>query len=398
MNTRMLRSFWLGLAATSSLWAGDVEPPPATQSPFVVPPFVQPLGTGVVSITWETAEPSFGWVEYGETETLGRRAVNATHGLLEANVRTHRVVLEGLRPGTDYHYRVTSKPIHKFAPYSVDFGPGQSTEIAIVRTLPGVDDPVTAIIYNDLHSRPATLQAVQAAVRDVDADLTMFNGDCLADPTTAADALVPLSAYIPEVGAGSRPVIFIRGNHETRGAFARRLPDYFSWPGHRPYFAFTAGPVRWVILDYGEDKPDEHPAYSGLVDFDSFRKEETEWLKAEVVSEAFRSARWRVLVHHIPLYSARRNEDYQKGWRKEWADLLAGAHVDLALNGHTHRPAFHPAGSLGNPYPILVGGGPDAEQATVMVVEADPDSLSVRLLSAKGEELFPRYVAARNSP
>jgi predicted phosphodiesterase len=365
---------------------------------LVVPPFLQPVSDDAIAITWETTEPSFGWVEYGQTAALGSRAVAAKYGLLEANVGKHRVILKDLRPGMDYHYRVGFRPIQKFAPYSVDFGREQHTGLATVRTLPKPHERVCALVFNDLHNRVPTLAAVHAAVKDVDADFTVFNGDCLADPTSAADALVPLAAYIREVRADSRPVLFVRGNHETRGAFARRLPDYLAWPGDRPYFAFTAGPVRWVVLDSGEDKPDEHPAYSGLVDFESFRREETEWLKAEVASEAFCSARWRVLVHHIPLYSARRSEEYQKGYRGEWAEILAAARVDvdLALNGHTHRPAFHPTGSIGNPYPILVGGGPDADKATVMVVEADSNRLSVRLLNARGEEMFPECIAAKD--
>jgi len=319
---------------------------------------------------------------------LGSRQITARHGLRQANVRTHRVVLTGLRPGTSYYYRVGFKPITLFEPYKVEFGPEQQTEIKTLHTLPGPQETVRAIIVNDLHNRSATLATLMEAVEGIEFDFTVFNGDCLADPTHPQDALNPLAAFVGSVQADQRPAVFVRGNHETRGAFARQLPNYLAWPNDRPYFAFTAGPVRWVVLDYGEDKPDDHPAYSGLADFESFRREQTKWLKTEVSSSAFREASWRVLIHHMPLYSTRQPEQYHQGFRKEWGEILAGAGVDLALNAHTHRPAFHPAGSIGNPYPILVGGGPEVEKATVMASEADPERLSVRLLDAAGQELF----------
>ena len=69
--------------------------------------------------------------------------------------------------------------------------------------------------------------------------------------------------------------------------------------------------------------------------------------------------------------------------------------MTLALNTHTHRRAFHPAGSLGNPYPIVVGGGPEIDGSTVMVIEADSEKLSLRLLDSEGMEVFSEFVASR---
>lgn len=59
-----------------------------------------------------------------------------------------------------------------------------------------------------------------------------------------------------------------RGNHETRGSFARQLKDYFFYPEGNYYTAFTRGPVRFVMMDSGEDKTDDNWEYSGLVSFD----------------------------------------------------------------------------------------------------------------------------------
>jgi hypothetical protein len=397
MTTRVPWLIALALLLNPPIWGGDRQVAVESSPSLLLPPYVQPLNGHSVAVTWKTAEPSFGWVEYGETRALGNQQIAKRHGLRRANVRTHQVILKGLNPGTIYYYRVRFKTITHFEPYRVEFGTEQRTEIKTLRTLPGPNQSVTAVIYNDLHNRWGTLEALCGAVAEVEADFAVFNGDCLADPTTARDAYEPLAAFVQAAQADEKPAVFVRGNHETRGAFARRLPRYLAWPGNRPYFAFTAGPVRWVVLDCGEDKPDTHREYSGLVDFDAFRREEGVWLKAEVASSAFRDAAWRVLVHHIPLYSDRRTEQYHQGYRKEWGAILANAGVDLALNAHTHRPAFHAPGSIGNPYPIFVGGGPELDKATVMVVEADAKQLSLRLLDAQGVELFPEFVATRGT-
>jgi phosphodiesterase/alkaline phosphatase D-like protein len=335
-------------------------------------------------------------VEYGLTQDLGTRRDTAVYGLRTANVTEHRVVLEGLRPGTNYWYRVAFKPIRKFAASKVEFGPEQQSEPAAFQTLPAPGQKVTALIFNDLHNGTNLFQQLRRAAGDAPFDFSIFNGDCFADPGTEPPVLALLSAYTQGVQANRRPAFFLRGNHETRGAYARPLPHLLGWPGDKPYFAFTAGPVRFVVLDCGEDKPDEHPAYSGLVDFNGFRREETEWLKAEAASREYRKAAWRVLVHHIPLYrtlSAEAATNRPPPWQQEWTGLLRKA--DLAICGHTHVRAFHAAGSVGNPYPVVIGGGPKTNTATVMILEADRRHLKLRVLDAKANEVFPIYEKAR---
>ena len=68
--------------------------------------------------------------------------------------------------------------------------------------------------------------------------------------------------------------MYVRGNHETRGRFARSLHDYIATPNGKFYYSFDAGPVHFVVLDTGEDKEDSHPAYSGLTDFTGYREEQ----------------------------------------------------------------------------------------------------------------------------
>ena len=56
--------------------------------------------------------------------------------------------------------------------------------------------------------------------------------------------------------AGEVPAFFARGNHETRGAFSVNFPEYFPTNSGKLYYAFRQGPVYFIVLDCGEDKPD----------------------------------------------------------------------------------------------------------------------------------------------
>ena len=361
------------------------------QKAAVLAPYLQVLSPESVAVLWRTDLPAYGWVEYGETKELGGKQDAVVNGLRVANVTDHRVVLEGLRPGASYWYRVCAKPITLFEAYKVVFGPEERSEIMPLRTLPSPDQRVGVVIFNDLHNNLAAFGQLRQVVGGTPFDFSVFNGDCLADPAGREPTLTVLGTYLRGMDAASRPAIFLRGNHETRGPFARELPGLLAWPGDRPYFAFTAGPVRFVMLDCGEDKPDDNKEYFGLVDFDRFRLEETRWLEQEVASPAFRTATWRVLVHHVPLHKSnpRGGSAYSEPARQLWAPLLADARIDVAVHGHTHRIAFHPANTIENPYPLFVGGGPQATNATVVIVEADGSRLKVRMLDAAGKEVCP---------
>lgn len=351
-------------------------------------PYLQAVGPDTMAVLWRTDEPAYGWVEYGETAALGHRQDTVAHGLRAANTTAHRVLLTGLEPGRTYYYRAGIKPIREFGAYQVDFGPECFSSLRPLRTLPASEQTVTAVILNDLHNRPDTFTRLGGALAGTAFDFSLFNGDCLADLGAIADGFRPLAVFLGGAEAASRPAFLVRGNHETRGGFARGLPEMLAWPGGQPYFAFNAGPVRFVVLDCGEDKPDSHAAYSGLVDFDAFRREETEWLRAELSSEAFRTATWRVLVSHIPI-------DRSAPCQALWGELLAQAPIDLAIHGHTHRPAFDPADGARRPYPVAIGGGPQPGEATAMVLKADADRLALTVRRASGELAYPPFVKLR---
>jgi predicted phosphodiesterase len=99
-------------------------------------------------------------------------------------------------------------------------------------------------------------------------------------------------------------------------------------------------------------------------------------------------------VHHIPLYwEAAAGLTNRPPWQQSWANLLKRA--DLAISGHTHVRAFFPAQTVGNPYPVVIGGGPKTNTATVMILEAETRRLKLRVLDTNGKEVFPTFEKKR---
>lgn len=54
--------------------------------------------------------------------------------------------------------------------------------------------------------------------------------------------------------ASETPILYNRGNHETRGVFADRLHDYFPTRNGRHYQLCKVGSVCFLLLDCGEDQ------------------------------------------------------------------------------------------------------------------------------------------------
>ncbi len=357
--------------------------PPVTQidAAFTVPPYLQDLRTNEVTVMWWTAGGTYGWVEYGESEALGKRADSVIDGMREVTAARHAVRLPGLTPGTRYCYRTGLRSIISYKKNSVRWTGDTYSPVYSFTTPPSRESRVRCVIVNDTHNDPgfAPLLALPG-VKPF--DFSIFNGDCFAELGSLADALALLRSYTAAVDGASRPAVFVRGNRDLRNTFATQLRNLFTYPGDRCYFAFTRGPVRFVVLDCGEDKRDADPAYGGTVDFTAFRAEVRDWLSGEIASAAFRQAKWHVLIHHIPLYGPGASELS----RAYYVPVLTRATFDLAINGYTHQAATLKRGTYQNPYPVVTGGGPGAA-ATVTVFEATTTGWKVTVVNRAGKVL-----------
>lgn len=351
---------------------------------FRTKPYLQnPVGKGM-TVMWETTVPAYSWVEYGIDTLQLQRARTITDGQVVCNNYLHKIRLENLMPGQKYYYRVCSQEILLYQAYKKVFGNTVKSAFSEF-VLPSEDaDAFTAVVFNDLHQQTQTFRALCKQIESIKFDFAVFNGDCVDDPVDHDQATAFISELTERINADKVPVFFMRGNHEIRNAYSIGLRDHFDYVGGKTYGSFNWGDTRIVMLDCGEDKPDSHWVYYGLNDFTQLRQEQVDFLKKELAGKAFKKAEKRILIHHIPLYG----NDGTNLCAELWNPLLKKAAFEVSLNAHTHRFAYHPKGTVGNNYPVIIGGGYGLKNATVMVLEKQKDVLRIKVLDATGQVLL----------
>lgn len=356
---------------------------PATQM-FFGKPYLQNPSDGAISVMFQTRRVAHAWVEYG-TDTLSlQRAQMEYGGQAVCHDIGHKVRLQGLDSGRRYFYRVCAREILHYAAYSKVFGDTVRTEFFSFRLPEDREDDFIALIFNDLHQNDVTISHLSRLAEQIPYDFVVFNGDCLTEPTSREDAISMVHRLASSFHAEKIPAFFVRGNHEIRHFYSAGLPSLLDQPSGNPYGAFSWGDTRFVILDCGEDKPDEHPVYYGLNDFSAFRQQQLDFLVEETRGTEFKKANRRVLIHHIPLWG---NDDKYQPCTELWSPVLKSCRFDVAVCGHTHRYRFLPEGEASNPFPVCIGGGPQTSNVTMMILTKRGDEMSLRVLNADGKEL-----------
>jgi len=264
----------------STALAADTRPPttlPALQ--IVGGPYLQAPSPTAMTLVWTTNNKCVSKVEYGlSADELSNVAVCARHGLIDVNTTLHSIPLDGLRPGTTYYYRASSTEIIKYGPYKTKFGQSVKSEGRFT-TLDPKKGSFSFCVLNDRHDHVPHLRRALGSVRWDGVDLVFGLGDVMNDPMSEQQIFQNFINPCVEFFAGRIPLVFVRGNHETRGAMARRLMDYFPTESGRYYYSLDHGGVRFLLLDGGEDKADGSEEYSGLVAFEDYLKRETQWLE-----------------------------------------------------------------------------------------------------------------------
>lgn len=136
------------------------------------------------------------------------------------------------------------------------------------------------------------------------------------------------------------------------------LPKSAHW-----YQALTLGNTFFIILDGGEDKPDNDKEYGGLVDFSAYHREQAQWLEGILASREFKEAQYRLVLLHIPLFGEDR---IPPSFEPVASLLLSNKEIDLMINGHTHEYGIFMPEESGLPCVTAFSGGPDADASVVV--------------------------------
>ncbi len=367
--------------AMPTIAVGNGLEPSASLFGFSTAPYLQNLTENSVDILFITNANSHSWIEYGK-ENLELRSETSSDGFIEANKSLHKIRLSGLQADTTYQYRIAGRPIVKFDPYDLVFGETVLSDVFSFTTPAANSDSVSCIILNDIHDRPHSFADLLSLCGDYDYDFVALNGDMFDYQTDEKQLINHLIEPCTALFASERPFLMIRGNHETRGKYARNFKDYFTFKDDEYYFSFKQGPVHWIVLDTGEDKEDSTPVYGEIVCFDQFRETQALWLEKELQKSQFNDCKYRVVLMHIPVF-------HSGDWhgtmhcRKLFHPIFEKHGVDMVISGHTHKYGIHPP-SDEHKYPIIIGGGPNTDTRTVIQLKADDRKLNLKMIRDDG--------------
>jgi len=367
----------------------------AQQQPFITHdtkpvvmhgPWISSMTETSATIVWVTDTPCHAEVVYGTAEPLTAKADNALHGLLPIGL-IHAVTVSGLDPGTRYAYRTVSTRVVKMKAYWPEKGLAAETPAAAFTTLDRRKATAAFTAMTDTHEDAARVTALLTLVDPGAIDFLVHLGDAFNGVESEDQLFSRWLDPASKLAAGSLPLLYVRGNHEMRGAFARNLFDYVPTPEGRYYYARDAGPLHLMVLDTGEDKPDDTNVYSRLNKVGPYRTAELAWLKAHTASDArAKAAPFRVVLAHHPAW----------GWSNEqapaWTAAANAANVDLVIGGHLHRTVVTKPGELGNDYHVVALG-----QDAVARVTATATELTLTIVDKAGAVIQRLVIPARRA-
>lgn len=307
-------------------------------------PYLQELSEHAVTFVFTTSDKGFSRVEVKPDGGEAERHYTVRNGLRDAYNTFNVIRVENLRPDTRYQYRLCSKQIADFQPYKVTFG---DSIVSPWRRFSTPDPKATAcsfIALSDMHQQPDKLGRLLNQAGVGSADMIFYVGDMM---NYYDNEETPFRSFIDksvELFASEKPFVLVRGNHETRGNMAREYARYVPKSSGKYYGAYRVGDIMFIVLDCGEDKPDDFWVYAGLTDFDGYRTEQAAWFGELIRSKAYKSAKWRIVMNHFPPLSHMESDNPERHGIQDITDkflpLYNQAKIDLMISGHTHAYEF----------------------------------------------------------
>lgn len=351
-------------------------------------PYLQNVGEHEATIIWVTDTLSTGWVETAPDDgthfyaTARPRVFDLKIGIKNVS-RIHAVRLTGLNPGTAYRYRVCSQAILSQNGNEVVYGDivtdfKYSKGALTFRTNDSAKKSMSFAMVNDIHERNDVLEKMLRQCDLKTTDMFIFNGDMVSSMLNEKQVFDGFMDKATEMFAGSTPMYYCRGNHETRGEFAPYFKNYFNPCQQELFYMFRQGPACFVVLDCGEDKPDSDIEYYGITAYDEYRTQQAEWLKTALQSDLYRNAPFKIIICHMPSTG---------DWHgmidisKKFLPLLNAAKPDIYLCGHLHKYFKHAAGQNGVDFPVIVNSN-----NTLLKAAVDRHRMDIQIFDLEGRQ------------
>lgn len=303
------------------------------------------------------------WVEIGE-----ERYYDESNGVLKSGSLIHRMVVPKNVLDRAGFYTVVAEEIPERKAYYTEPGEIKRFDYTFRPVKSGSVRCYHIADAHNLEEHPITAAAIYG-----DIDFLILNGDIVesSDRIENFDSIYRIAAAITQ---GEIPVVFARGNHDMRGAYAEDFAYYTPNEKGLTYYTFRIGDIWGMVLDTGEDKADDSIEYGHTICCHDFRVRQTSFIEKVIANaeEEYEGVgvRRRVVVVHNPFtYLFDSNEEEREKFQIEkelyahWARLLReNIKPDVMICGHKHITKILMPGDktdhLGHPCPIVVGSKP----------------------------------------
>ncbi|WP_237690918.1 phosphodiester glycosidase family protein [Paenibacillus caui] len=352
---------------------------PATSRGFTWHTHPNAAGTKV-----EIAERD-GFTDFAQASAItvdGTDSLFSTYDL--GTVRVHKAAVSGLKPGTEYVYRVGD-------------GAGNYSVQGSFATASTNQDKVKFLFFGDSQASDQAgfdlwKNTLNQATADMpDADFIVHAGDMVDNGYKENEWNMWFAAAQDKLM--NTTLVAAVGNHEVTGTSGNGdFLNHFNQPGN----GLDSLKGSNFSFDYGD-------THFAMLNSEYQYEEQKEWLRSDLAKT---DKKWKVVLFHRGPYGSIYDTEIV---RKEWVPVLDEFHVDLVLNGHDHIYLRNfmkdgAAAETGEGTAYVVGGssGPkfygltrrdwtqfvDEEMTQMYVeVEIDKSSLSVVTKTVGGREV-----------
>ena len=351
-------------------------------APFAVTsdPLVLDTGTDY-SVVFTTSAKGTGFVEYeykGETYTV--YAQNGGRIVGDRLIHSVRIPYKHLQ---DNDYTVGGTRVVE--QYSYGSRLGRTVKSGTYHFTAPKGDSAEYLLLSDWHSY--TDRALEAVSYLGHYDAVLLMGDAAAGMDFEEEAAQFIVRFGGELTRGAMPAVFVRGNHDTRGAFAASLPGYLGLDSL--YYTVSMNGVSFIVLDSGEDKADSHIEYGGMDDYAWQRLVQLEWLKTVEVKDS------RVVVlTHAWQVSEPEPEVSASAW-----DAFDRLGVRFLFCGHQHQcralGEAEAEQAMLDAHPDLFGyidGGIHGKNYVASKLTVTKDGVEIQAVDRSGAEVYNNTV------
>lgn len=276
-------------------------------------------------IVFSTNHSAIAWVEID-----GERYYDLYAGSMKSEDKVHKITVPQEKLDCAKEYSIHAQKMI----YRGPFGGFKGKEISKSYSFRPVNSADGLVYYTITDAHHAVDGAVSAAKSVENMDFLVILGDSVGMVEYEND--VQLSNKIAyEVTGGEIPVVYARGNHEIKGAYAEELYKYVGSKNEAFYYWFTLSDVFGITLDLGEDHDEGWWEFYGTDKFSLYQDEQTAFLEELVETKPYEDYSYTLVACHIPIQFVNSRKDHEEV-KATWTELLNQIEPDLVVYGHQH--------------------------------------------------------------